>query len=181
MTSRALQTSGSMRALRGIVVGAAMLILTSAAHTSADASLPTAGAFFILAPLVVALSIAFLHRQRNYIWLIGFSVGVQALLHILMIVGAGHSSHHASLLPSTAMVLTHVGAAITTALVLSHADALLHRWISMVRTLLFVFLCAPAPVVLRAVSGFSGDSHTFRSHDLDHAIARRGPPSVICN
>jgi len=170
-----------MRALRGIVVGAAMLILTSAAHTSANASPPTIGAFLILTPLVVALSIAFLQRQRSYIWLIGFSVGVQALLHILMTVGAGHGSHHASLLPSTAMVLTHVGAAIATALVLSHADALLHRWISMVRTLLFVFLCAPAPVALRAVSGFPGDSHTFCSHDLDHAIARRGPPSVICN
>jgi hypothetical protein len=170
-----------MRALRGIVVGAAMLILTLAAHTSANASLPTIGALLILTPLVVALSIAFLQRQRSYLWLISFSVGVQALMHILMTVGAGHGSHQASLLPSAAMVLTHVGAAIATAVVLSHADYLLHRWISMVRTLLFVFFSAPAPVPNRVHSFFQEESHTFRSHNLDHAIARRGPPSVICN
>ena len=181
MNSRALQTSGSMRALRGIIVGAAMLILTAVAHASANASLPTAGAFLILTPLLAGLSIAFLQHQRSYLQLIIFSIGIQALLHVLMTVGAGHGSHHATLLPGAGMLVTHLGASIATALVLAHADALLHRWISMVRTLLFVFFDAPAPVANLVVSLFSKESPTFRSHDLDHAIARRGPPSVICS
>ncbi|CAB4905840.1 MAG: hypothetical protein F2806_06370 [Actinobacteria bacterium] len=181
MTSRAVQTSGSMRALRGLVVGSAMLILTSVAHTSADASLPTAGAFLMLTPLVVALSVAFLQCQRSYLQLITFSVGIQALLHLLMTVGAGHGSHHTTLLPSTGMIATHFGAAIATALVLSHADALLHRWISMVRTLLFEFFNASEPIAAQSAAYFLEPSCAFHSHDLDHAIARRGPPSVICN
>jgi hypothetical protein len=174
-------TTGALRLLRAAALTAAMLILTAVVHTQAHGDLPSAGTLLVLAPLVFALSAILLGRQRGYTMLIAFSVGTQALLHVLLTVGAGHGSHHASLLPSLAMTLAHVGAAIAIALILARADSLLHRWIDMVLTALFSLLSIALPVRTSRSGAVTCVTTFLSSTALDHAIQRRGPPKVICN
>jgi hypothetical protein len=181
VTAKTQPTTGALRLFRAAVLTAAMLILTVIVHTKAHGDLPSAGTLLVLVPLVFALSALLLGRQRGYSMLIAFSVGTQALLHVLLTVGAGHESHHDSLMPSSAMTLAHTGAAICIALILARADALLHRWIEMALTALFSLLSVTLPT-RTAHSGAVAFVTTFLSAtELNHAIHRRGPPVVICN
>ena len=142
-----------------------MLCLTTAVHTQAHGDLPSAGSLLVITPLLFVLSALFLSRKRGQVVLISFTVGTQALLHVL--------------LPSTPMLLGHIGAAVVTALVLARGEATLNRWIEMVRTALLCGFTLSLPV-RSAVSELIDDVRAILpSHDLDHAIHRRGPPIVI--
>ena len=168
-----------MLVMRSAALTCAMLLLTVVVHTQAHGDLPSAGTLLVITPLVLALSALFLNHKRGYALLIAFSVGTQALLHVLLTVGAGHGSHHASLLPSVPMLLGHLGAVVVTAAVLAHADELLHRWIEILRTALFSHFSIALPVGLACPRRFDQSPTLLVLQDLDHAIHRRGPPSVI--
>ena len=179
MNTRQHGAPGSLRLFRGCVLTLAMLCLTTAVHTQAHGDLPSAGSLLVITPLLFVLSALFLSRKRDHVVLIAFTVGTQALLHVLLTVGAGHGTQHDSLLPSTAMLLGHIGAAVVTALVLARGEATLNRWIEMVRTALLCGFTLSLPV-RSAVSELIDDVRAILpSHDLDHAIHRRGPPIVI--
>ncbi|CAB4620836.1 unannotated protein [freshwater metagenome] len=173
------RTTGALRLLRAAALTSAMLILTAVAHTQAHGDLPSTGSLLVLTPLVFALSALLLGRQRGYSMVIAFSIGTQALLHVLLTVGAGHGSHHASLMPSVSMILAHAGAAVVIAIALAHADALLHRWMEIVRTALFSHFSLALPVRPAGARWFTQSPTLLVLQDLDHAIHRRGPPSVI--
>ncbi len=179
MNTKRHATPGSLRLFRGAVLTSAMLALTTAVHTQVHGALPSIGTLVMITPLVLVLSTLFLGRQRGYGLLIAYSVGTQALLHTLLTVGAGHGSHHDSLLPSTPMLLGHLGAAMLTALVLARGEAVLNRWVELLRTALFRGFTLSLPV-RPAHRGLFGEVRTIlTSYDLDHAIHRRGPPIVI--
>ena len=173
-----------MRLLRAAAFTIAMLILTAVVHTQAHGNLPSAGTLLVLTPLVFALSALLLGRQRGYSTVIAFSLGTQALLHVLLTVGAGHGSHHgshhASLMPSFSMILAHAGAAVVMALVLARADALVHRWITMVHTALFSFFVIELTTKTARTGAIAFVTTFLTGSDLEHAIHRRGPPVVIC-
>ena len=173
--------SGGLRLVRGGVLALSMVLLTSLVHIQAHGDLPSAGTLLAMTPLVLVLSALVLARPRGTCFFVVFSISTQALLHMLLTVGAGHGSHHASLVPSAGMLAAHLGAAIATALILSRGDALLHRWLSMLCTA----LTAPTITIPAIASklGFlaSRKAPRFNSRDLDHAIHRRGPPFITCN
>ena len=173
--------SGALRLIRGGILAMSMVLLTSLAHLQAHGDLPSVGTLLAMTPLVLALSTLVLGRPCGTFFLVAFSISTQALLHMLMTVGAGHGSHHASLLPSTGMLAAHLGAAIAIALVLARGDALLHRWLTMLRTALVAPIITIPAIASRLVfiTPRSGSHFTFR--DLGHAIHRRGPPFITCN
>ncbi|MFA7323436.1 MAG: hypothetical protein WC005_03670 [Candidatus Nanopelagicales bacterium] len=180
MKSQPVRLGSGLRVLRGVTAGITMLLLTAAAHITASGTAPSAASFVVLAPVAIGLSSVALERRRGYVWLAVFAVGIQALLHVLLSVTGAHAAMHSSLLPSPGMTLTHIGAAITTALVLAHADVLLHRWIALARTLLFTGISFEAQPLAPVHTLAYDDPNAHYLHDLDHAVSRRGPPPVIC-
>jgi peptidoglycan/LPS O-acetylase OafA/YrhL len=123
--------SGQARALRGLVLGAIVLLLTAVAHNSGDHAAPPVGttALLWLLPLTVMLSVLAADRRRDRAWLVAYLLGMQALLHVLLVVSAGHASHGGSMLPPWSMIVMHVVAAASAAVLIAHADALLHAWL----------------------------------------------------
>jgi hypothetical protein len=94
-------------------------------------------------------------RQRTFRWLTGYLLGVQGLLHMILVTTSDHGSHDFSMLPSAAMLAMHVLAALVVALVLSHGDAVLHCWLRLLayavidrRLILPTTQHASAPAVL---------------------------------
>jgi hypothetical protein len=177
--SQAAHPTGSLRVMRSCVLATAMLVLTSVAHVAAHGMAPSSGSLALLLPITLGLSAIAVERRRGYVWLAAFAIGVQALLHILLTVTATHDAMHASLLPSTGMLLAHTGAAVATALVLAHGDNLLHRWIDFARTLLLDHTPAPLqPTAPARALPFTEPALRDAQH-LASVVSRRGPPALI--
>lgn len=179
MISRAARPTSGLRLVRSCVLASAMLVLTTVAHVAAHGTAPSTGSMALLLPITLGLSAIALERRRGAAWLAVFAIGVQALLHVLLTVATAHGAGHASLLPSTGMLLAHVGAAVATALVLAHGDALLHRWIDFART----SLLSPAPALLQPHSPSWAPAFIepvlHGAQHLAAVVSRRGPPALI--
>ena len=168
--------SWQLRLGRGLLLGLAMLLLTVVAHSAAHGQLPDASAFALLMPVSLGLSVIAMERPRSTMWFLLYAVGVQGLLHVLLVTASGHTDHHSSLLPSPSMIMAHVSAAALLAIVLSRFDAGLLRWLAYMRTVLFG---RPAPAVsfpsnpLPQIPSLPMRGVTFT---IAHEISRRGPP-----
>ncbi len=168
--------NGTLRVVRGLTLGLAMVLLTAAAHAAANGQLPDAGALTFLIAISVGLSIIGMERPRGLLWFLLYALGIQALLHVLLVTVSAHSAHHSSLLPDKTMVFTHILAAGLLALLLAHGDSALLRWVSYMRSVLVRGL---APVGIVAPNSHEQIRPLQVSHPLrifQHDIARRGPP-----
>jgi len=169
----ALHTGGA-RFLRGATLGLACTLLSTAAHTAGGGAAIDAG---LLIGLVAAtgLGVAWADRRATWTRLAVFVVGCQVLLHVLAsLVGSHHPGQ--SLLPTVSMMLAHVLAATLVALLLTHADAVLHRWAVFLRSLAHppAFLPQlPFPFQLWVPDAVPASAATRIPALL---IARRGPP-----
>jgi hypothetical protein len=170
--------SGPARALRGLVLGAIVLLLTAVAHNSGDHAAPPVGATALLwlLPLTVLLSVLAADRRRDPAWLIAYLLGVQSLLHVLLVVSAGHGSHAGSMLPPASMIVMHVLAAAAAAVLIAHADAVLHGWLRFLAFLTRDYrLALPArPTPPRAPTALA-PGHPL-GEVLGRTPLRRGPP-----
>ncbi len=165
-----------LRVLRGLILGTAMLVLTAAAHGVAHGQLPDASAFMLLAPISVALGIIAMERPRGLLWFLLFSLGVQGLLHVMLVTTSAHAAHQTSLVPSLGMLLAHGAAAIMLSGLLAFGDSLLLRWVAYMRAALFSALLPVAPAWRTQVQHFEGEAFQPTQQTLAFAIARRGPP-----
>jgi hypothetical protein len=97
------------------------------------------------------------------------------LFHILLTIAAGHA-HQQEFLPDTSMLLGHLIAAIAIAGVLTHGDAIVHRWIAFWQALAIELGWTPAPQAAGAAPVFF-EPRVTDSAVLGLSIARRGPPT----
>lgn len=166
-----------LRIARGFLLGMSLLLLTAVAHSVAHGQLPQAQAFLALTPVSVGLSVIAMERQRGTLWFLLYSLGTQALLHVLLVSTTAHAAHQTPFLPDATMASAHVLAAMLLAIVLAHADALLIRWVSYMRSAVFgAFLTVPL-ITSRAQGAREVDSVFDYQCVLGHSIARRGPPA----
>jgi len=168
--------TGPLRVVRGVTLGLAMVLLTAAAHAAAHRQLPDAGALTLLVPISVGLSIIGMDRPRGFLWFLLYALGIQALLHVLLVTISAHSAHHSSLLPDSTMVITHILAAGMLAILLARGDAVLLRWVSYVRTVLFNSLQTPKLVGSQGAVNLDFHASNILPLAVENAIARRGPP-----
>jgi hypothetical protein len=172
---RSILFTGSTRLMRGAALGAAAVLITALGHSSGHGALPEPGLLVLLLPLALALGSLVAHKRRSGAWVLGFVLALQVLFHLLLTIAAGHG-HQGSLLPDTPMLLGHLIAALVVAAVITHGDALIHRWIAFWHALALQFSWTPAPQAVTAAPVFIEPTLT-ESTALAHAIARRGPPS----
>lgn len=161
--------------MRGAVLGAAAVLITTLGHSGGHGALPEPGLLLLLMPLAIALGSLVAHKRRSGAWVLGFVLALQVLFHLLLTIAAGHG-HQGSLLPDVPMLLGHLIAALIIAAVLTHGDGLIHRWIAFWQALALELGWVPAPQAF-AVAPVYRESTLAESTTLAHAIARRGPPS----
>jgi len=164
-----------LRWTRGLLLGLSMILLTSIAHAAGDGQLPDAGAFVLMLPLCTALGVATMNRPRGWMWFTCYAVGVQALLHVLLVTMSAHGGHLGAVVPAPGMLLTHLIAAAALGLLLAFGDSLLLRWLAYMRSALLSRTLVVAPIAAPRLgppdSAASAPAMTFV-----HDIARRGPP-----
>lgn len=172
---RAPRFTGSTRAMRGAALGTAAVLITTLGHSAAHGSLPEAGLLVLLLPVAWALGTLVAQKKRSAAWVLGFVLALQVLFHLLLTIAAGHG-HHGSFIPDAPMLVSHLVAAGAVAAVLTHGDALVHRWIAFWQALAVELGWTPAPRPL-AVTPFFTEPTLVESLALSYAIARRGPPT----
>ena len=173
--ARTIRFTGSTRLMRGAALGVAAVVITALGHSGGHGALPEPGLLALLLPLALALGTLVAHKRRSGAWVLGFVLALQVLFHLLLTIAAGHG-HQGSLLPDTPMLLGHLIAALVVAAVITHGDALIHRWIAFWHDLTLELGWTPAPPAITAAPVFVGLT-LKESSALAHAIARRGPPS----
>lgn len=169
------QFTGVTRYARGTVLGSAAVFITIVGHASGHGALPEAGLLFLLLPLGVTLGTLVAQKRRSGAWILGFVLALQVLFHLLLTIAAGHG-HHGAFLPNTPMLISHLIAAAAVAVVLTHGDALIHRWIAFWHALAFELNWKPAPLALASTPVFI-EPTLVESSALADVIARRGPPT----
>ncbi|MDO9485204.1 MAG: hypothetical protein Q7K25_03985 [Actinomycetota bacterium] len=177
MSQPARVVSGQLRLLRGLLLGIAMVLLTATAHAGAHGQLPDAGALGLLTVISVGLGTIAMERPRGISWFLLYAMGMQTLLHVLLVTTTAHTAHGNSLVPSASMVLAHVLAAGALAVLLAHADAVLLRFVFYMRTVLFALI---RPLVLHVpwqTDNFTAVTPLLPQVTIKFAIARRGPPA----
>ena len=161
--------------MRGAALGVAAVLITILGHSAGHGELPEPGLLLLLLPLAVALGALVAQKRRSGAWVLGFVLALQVLFHLLLTIAAGHG-HHGSFLPDVPMLVSHLIAAGAVAVVLTHGDALIHRWIAFWNALAIELGWIPAPQAVAAAPVFI-EPTLVTSSALAHAIARRGPPT----
>jgi hypothetical protein len=173
---------------RGGAVGATAMGLALAGHVAGGGSLPSSTTAAAVLGLSVAGSVALSGRCWTLSALLAVLLGVQVVFHVAFgdhrpavgAVGAANHQHAAHSL-SASMVLAHLLAAVTAALLLRQGEswcwrlvALLSRPVQVAR----VFAARPVPPSrARPVHLADGPLPVLRSLQLAGAQPRRGPPA----
>ena len=161
--------------VRGSALGVACLLITLAGHTAAGGNPADAGILLGL-PIAVTLGFAWAERRRTTGQLIAFVLACQALLHLVMTLASGHPGHGTPLLPSAAMLLGHLFAAIVAALILSHGETVLHRWLAFLAELGRPALALPSLSITDQPTPTWITPAISLHGRLARSIPRRGPP-----
>ncbi|MCX6433738.1 MAG: hypothetical protein NTX29_13500 [Actinobacteria bacterium] len=168
------------RLLRASLSGATLVLLTLAGHAAGSGSLPGPLGLAIATVLAFGLAFATGARQLAPMQLLGFLLGGQILLHLVLVSAGGHA-HGAAPGPGTAaMIAGHVAAAVIAAVLLDQADQLIDRWVSFWATALGATpLIAGAPQETRRLRATPIAPASSRSEHLQHYVVRRGPPAPV--
>jgi hypothetical protein len=107
-----------------------------------------------------------------------FLLGMQVLLHMLLVVRSGHGGDHSALLPGGTMLTGHALAAAGVAIVLAQGDALLSTWITFLSTLARGFRSLPAIPCFGPMPDVGTRPSTVTAQRFGAANPHRGPPAA---
>ncbi|MBU6245985.1 MAG: hypothetical protein KGP12_12295 [Actinomycetales bacterium] len=165
---------GSARLLRGSVLAAACLAVSTAAHATACGVTLDVGLLLSVA-ITMGLGLAWAQRRARTATLVAFVLACQVLLHVVSVLASAHHSS-ASLIPSPSMIAWHAMAAVLMAVLLAHADTIAHRWAAFLHALRWPAPALPGiPLIAGAQPPAEPAPSTWR-HDPAYRIQRRGPP-----
>ena len=167
--------------MRASLSGATLVLLTLAGHAAGSGSLPGPLGLIIAGALAFGLAFATGARPLAPLQLLGFLLGGQALLHLVLVSAGGHA-HGPAAGPGTAtMIAGHTAAAVIAAVLLDQADQLINRWVSFWSTALGAaqptIVATQEPRRLRATP--IAPARSLSEH-LQHYVVRRGPPAPVC-
>lgn len=162
------------------VLGLVVLAISLAGHAADSQLLPTAFGFLLALVLTLALSVVASMRARSLTWLLGFVLGLQLLLHFVLVIVSGGShaaTGHGSLLPSASGVIGHVIAGLVAAMVLKFGDGLLDRWSYLLSRVFGDVAVAVVPIAA-PVRVLGALRHIVMSSIVLDFAPRRGPPAL---
>lgn len=172
-----MRAERSRRRARVALVSAALVVLTLAGHSAAAGRLPGLLSVAIVVGTATMLTAAATARRVSPTWLAAYLIGGQALLHVLLAMSDVHG-HATPLIPSPLMLAGHVAAAISAALVLVEADALIGRWAGLLGQVFGIDRAvALGASRARATLPVPTDVVPGALPALRHALVRRGPPA----
>lgn len=164
------------RSTRTAALAVVLILLSVTAHATAAASLPSAVGLIAAAIVSAALALAVGTKRRSFLWLVGYLVAGQLLLHVVM-TAMGH--HALSLVPDRTMLGAHLLAALTAAVLFVRSEAIAAAWIRASRRILgspqfrLPIIAAPAdPRVDAGVSPLVPRLHC-------RTVITRGPPVFV--
>ncbi len=174
--------TGSARALRGGILGLAVLLITVAGHAAGHGgSLPDASAILVMLPLFAVLSIALADRRRSAPALLGYLISTQVFAHVLLVVGFGHSGHtggSAPLVPGPRMMLGHAVALILVLVILIYGEDALHRWLRFLADLARTWSLPFTPIAEGQMRSWSASAEPAVAWEFAASVQRRGPPTA---
>jgi hypothetical protein len=180
-------TSGALRLARGAAVGTTAMGLALAGHVARGGALPTPTTAGALLALSVAGSVALSGRRWTASALLTVLLGVQVVFHIAFgehRAAAGVTDHqHVASGLSVSMVLAHVLAAMTAALLLRRGESWCWRLVALLSRPVHVARVFGSPAIpatlARPVPSADGPLPVLRSLQLADAHPRRGPPALL--
>ena len=174
--------TGVTRALRGGILGVAVLLISVAGHAAGyGGSLPGVPALLVMLPLFVVLSAALADRRLSTAALLGYLLTTQALAHVLLVVGFGHSGHagpSAALVPGPRMLLGHAVALTLVFLVLLYGEDVFHRWLRFLTDLARTWNIASAPIIDGHQRSWACSPEPVIRREHAESARRRGPPTA---
>jgi hypothetical protein len=121
------------RGARRVALAFALLLVSVLGHSAAAGSLPALTGLLGAAAVSTALAFAVADRRRSALWLFGYLLAGQVLLHVVM----SAMGHHAfALIPDTPMLAAHIAAAGVAAVLFAKSEALAMRWMAAARRIL---------------------------------------------
>lgn len=198
-------TTGALRLVRALVLGAVAMTLGAGAHTIGGGALPGLPVLMLLSIPVGLLTVAVTARRVSRPALVGVLGLVQAGLHVALgqmapmghcapvAAASGHAGHQPGSLAgactgvaesaampmslSGSMVLAHVVATLLTALILSRGEALLWR---VIRAIAARVPAAPAALPRRVRATIAGSVLRMRGRVAAGSARPRAPPLTAC-
>lgn len=178
--------SGSLRVLRGAMVGATAMGLALAGHVAGGGSAPTSATAISVFGLTVAGSVALSGRRWTLAELLTVLLGVQVVFHVALghQAASGAAVHqHAVHGVSASMVTAHLLASLATALLLCRGESWCWRLVALLnRPMQVVQLLGAGPVPGSGAGSVQSGQRplpVLRSLLLADAQPRRGPPARL--
>lgn len=167
----------AQRTARAALVAGALALLTLAGHTAGGGRVDLLG-LALVSLLSVGLAVATTAGRPSMPRLLVVLLAGQALLHLVLTFAAAHAAHGAGHPSTAAMIGGHVLAAGVAALLVSHADGLIARWIAFVSAVIGPRVRPALEPTGAASSSIAPAPHSL-SHlnALLHQVVRRGPPA----
>jgi hypothetical protein len=165
---------------RSVALSLVVFSLSVAGHSAAAADLPNAMGLGLALALSACLTTAIIARRRTWVWLVGYLLGAQALIHVVLVMST--TGHHPSgmglmpLVPGPSMLAGHAIASVIAAVVLARGEVVLASWASLASTALKPLFVAARPVGEAPALVLVPPAWASKLRDLDWDLARRGPP-----
>ena len=167
---------GQGRGARRIAFASTLLLVSVLGHSAAAGSLPALPGLVGALAVSTALAFAVADKQRSALWLFGYLLAGQMLLHTVM----SAMGHHAfALVPDASMLAAHVAAAGIAAILFAKSEALVLAWWRATHRYLGV------PHLRLPVLSVDSILPFWREPELPDVLARfsaaswRGPPALL--
>jgi hypothetical protein len=113
------------RGVRRVGLAFTLLLVSVLGHSAAAGSLPALPGLLGALAVSTALAFAVADRRRSAVWLFGYLLAGQLLLHTVM----SAMGHHAfALVPDTSMLVAHVLAAVIAAVFFAKSETMALAW-----------------------------------------------------
>lgn len=167
---------GQGRDARRLALAGVLLLVSVVAHAAAAGSLPAITGLLGAAAVATALAFAVADRRRSALWLFGYLLAGQALLHVVM----SAMGHHAfALVPDTQMLAAHIAAAGVAVVLFAKSETLAMRWMAAARRILGApELALPELDAHRSASLYREPASWRDAFHLSAALGRAPPLST---
>jgi hypothetical protein len=164
--------------IRRVVLAGTVTFLALAGHAVGRGELPGFIGLAVVLVLASALTFAACSKRRSAVWLLGYLLATQLLIHVLLVLASPHAHATGSqpLIPTGDMAASHLVAALVAAVVLARGEDTLEAWARLLSAGLTWLLPTLAPLSTSPAQGIESAPWARVTSDLTAAHRRRGPP-----
>lgn len=158
---------------RGLALALVLVLLSVIAHSAAAGSLPDLPGMFGAIAVSTALAFALSGKRRSIVWLMGYLIAGQLLVHLAMS-AMGH--HAGSLIPDAQMLGGHIAAALVAAVFFARSESIVTYWSRAARRALGAPVIDVPAVERRKASIVRGSDVLYVDQVFRDVGPSRGPP-----